>query len=73
MKKVCIVVPVYNEAENLAPFLKETSAVCDTLSEFDFSWLFVNDGSSDDTLPILRGIASENAKVRYLSFSRNFG
>lgn len=73
MKKVCIVVPVYNESENLAPFLKETSAVCGTLSEFDFSWLFVNDGSTDDTLKNLRRITSEDPKVQYLSFSRNFG
>lgn len=73
MKKVTIVVPVYNEAENLAPFMAETSAVCESLTGFAFSWLFVNDGSNDGTLTGLRTLSKENDKVKYLSFSRNFG
>ena len=73
MKQVTILVPVYNEAENLAPFLSETSAVFSALPDYSFSYLFVNDGSEDDTLLKLRKIAEENENVSYLSFSRNFG
>lgn len=73
MKKVTIVIPVYNEAENLVPFMEETSQVVRGLSGFDFTWLFVNDGSRDGTLAGLKKLSSENDKVKYLSFSRNFG
>ena len=73
MKQVTILVPVYNEAENLAPFLEETSQAVSTLSEFSFSYLFVNDGSSDDTLLKLRKYAEDKENISYLSFSRNFG
>lgn len=73
MKQVTIVIPVYNEAENLAPFIKATSSVCSGITGFDFTWLFVNDGSSDGTLEELRKYSSENEQIQYLSFSRNFG
>lgn len=73
MKQVAIVIPVYNEAENLALFLKETASVCDTIPGYDFTWLFVNDGSTDGTLTELRRLSSENGQIQYLSFSRNFG
>lgn len=73
MKQVTIVIPVYNEAENLALFLKETASVCDAIPGYDFTWLFVNDGSTDGTLTELRRLSSENGQIRYLSFSRNFG
>ncbi|MDO4734929.1 MAG: glycosyltransferase family 2 protein [Lachnospiraceae bacterium] len=73
MKQVAIVIPVYNEAENLALFLKETASVCDAIPGYDFTWLFVNDGSTDGTLTELRRLSSENGRIKYLSFSRNFG
>ncbi|MBR3309250.1 MAG: glycosyltransferase family 2 protein [Lachnospiraceae bacterium] len=73
MKQVAIVIPVYNEAENLALFLKETASVCDAIPGYDFTWLFVNDGSTDGTLTELRRLSSENGQIQYLSFSRNFG
>lgn len=73
MKQVVIVVPVYNEADNLIPFLRETSGVCRDLAEFSFSFLFVNDGSTDETEQILRELSEKDASVQYLSFSRNFG
>ena len=73
MKQVAIVIPVYNEAENLALFLKETASVCDVIPGYDFTWLFVNDGSTDGTLTELRRLSSENGQIQYLSFSRNFG
>jgi len=73
MKQVAIVIPVYNEAENLALFLKETASVCDAVPGYEFTWLFVNDGSTDATLTELRRLSSENGRIKYLSFSRNFG
>ena len=73
MKQVTIVIPVYNEAENLALFIKETASVCDAVPGYDFTWLFVNDGSTDATLTELRRLSSENGRIQYLSFSRNFG
>lgn len=73
MKQVTIVVPVYNEADNIADFVKETQGVCEQLPVFAFSYLFVNDGSTDETMQLLRKMNQENAKMQYLSFSRNFG
>ena len=73
MKTVDIVVPCYNEAEVLKAFLTETERVVSALSAYRFSYIFVNDGSKDATLPLLREMSAENERVHYLSFSRNFG
>ena len=73
MKKVTIVVPAYNEADNLELFLKETQAVCRDLSGFSFEHLFIDDGSKDATSEVLEKMRREDASVSYLSFSRNFG
>lgn len=73
MNQVTVVIPAYNEAENIGPFLKETKAVADSMTDFSFQYLFINDGSTDQTLELLRKTAKEDPAVRYLSFSRNFG
>ena len=73
MKTVDIVVPCFNEAEVLETFLKETEAVVGTLGGYRFSYIFVNDGSRDATLAILRQLSASHERVHYLSFSRNFG
>ena len=74
MKKlISAIVPCYNEEESLPLFYERICEVADKLSEADFEFLFVNDGSRDRTLPILRELAGKDARVRYLSFSRNFG
>ena len=72
-KSVRLIVPCYNE-EAALPFFYE--AVCEVASElenYDFSFVFVNDGSKDRTLQILRELAAKDERVQYLSFSRNFG
>ena len=72
-KSVSLIVPCYNE-EAALPFFYE--AVCEVASElenYDFSFVFVNDGSKDRTLQILRELAAKDERVQYLSFSRNFG
>ena len=77
MKLVSIVVPCYNEQEVLPMFYDEITKVTDGMSakwpELEFEYLFINDGSKDNTLPILRSLADRDKRVRYISFSRNFG
>ncbi|MCA0999794.1 glycosyltransferase family 2 protein [Bacillus thuringiensis] len=67
-----IVVPCYNEEKVLRAFYSETSLKIHKLTT-DYEFVFVNDGSKDDTLNILRDLASADSSVHYISFSRNFG
>ena len=71
--KISIIVPCYNEEESLPIFYKEINRVSKEMSECDFELLFINDGSRDKTLSILRDMAKKDKRVRYISFSRNFG
>lgn len=73
MSKISIVVPMYNEQESLGILYKELNRVTDTLPEYEFEYLFVNDGSSDATFAEIRQLAEKDKRVRYVSFSRNFG
>lgn len=73
MSKISIVVPMYNEQESLGILYKELNRVTDTLPEYEFEYLFVNDGSSDATLAEIRQLAEKDKRVHYVSFSRNFG
>ncbi len=77
MKLVSIVVPCYNEQEVLPMFYDEIIKVTDGMKtrfpELEFEFLFVNDGSRDKTLEIFRTLADRDKRVRYISFSRNFG
>lgn len=73
---ISIIVPCYNEEEALPLFLPELKKVADAMTaDFgeEFEFLFINDGSRDGTLPLLRQFAREDPRVRYISFSRNFG
>ena len=72
-KRISAIVPCYNEEESLPLFYKRICEVADKLPEADFEFLFINDGSRDGTLRILRGLAGRDERVRYISFSRNFG
>ncbi len=74
MKKISIVVPCYNEEESIPLFYKEVDKVTEKMQEkAKFEFLFVNDGSKDKTLEELRKLAKKDDRVRYISFSRNFG
>lgn len=74
MKKISIVVPCYNEEESLPIFYEEVSKVCTKMkNKAEFEFVFVNDGSKDETLEILRTLAQKDKRVKYISFSRNFG
>jgi glycosyltransferase involved in cell wall biosynthesis len=71
--KISIIVPCYNEEESLPLFYEEITKVANDMKKVDFEFLFVNDGSRDDTLNILRAFSKKDKRVRYVSFSRNFG
>lgn len=73
MHSVDIIVPCYNEAEVLDSFLEESERVLSAVEGYCFHYIFVNDGSRDATLEILRRLSRDNERVHYLSFSRNFG
>lgn len=70
---ISLIVPCYNEEEALPVFYKELCAVTQTLPEYEFEFLFVDDGSKDHTLSLLTELARKDKRVKYLSFSRNFG
>jgi len=70
---ISIVVPCYNEEEAIPFFYKEMDRVSAAMSEVDIEIIFVNDGSEDKTLKKLRDLSSEDKRIRYISFSRNFG
>lgn len=69
---ITLIVPCYNEQESLPIFYREATAVAQSMA-FDYELLFVDDGSRDQTLTILRELAAQDSHVKYFSFSRNFG
>ena len=71
--KVSIVVPMYNEQESLEILYQELNRVTDTIKDYEFEYMFVNDGSKDNTLQEIQRLATADDRVRYVSFSRNFG
>jgi polyisoprenyl-phosphate glycosyltransferase len=73
MKHIAIVIPVYREATNLERLHKRLDQVTAGLAEYSWEYLFVNDGSPDDSFETLRRMADSDAKVRVLDLSRNFG
>lgn len=73
MEKITIIVPCYNEEESLPFFYDEITKISKKMKEVSFEYLFVNDGSKDKTLEVLRKLSKKDKRVRYISFSRNFG
>ena len=73
MKLIDVVVPCYNEEEVLPLFVEETNKVIREIPDYRFRYIFVNDGSKDGTLRVLRELAAVFDNVKYISFSRNFG
>ena len=73
MEKISVIVPCYNEEESLPLFYPEIKKVRDTLPEYAFEYILVDDGSKDRTVEIMREVAEKDEEIRYLSFSRNFG
>ena len=73
MEKISIIVPCYNEEEAMPLFYDEICKTASSFDKVDFEFVFVNDGSRDRTLEVARDLAKKDKRVRYISFSRNFG
>ncbi|MBE6151989.1 MAG: glycosyltransferase family 2 protein [Firmicutes bacterium] len=73
MDKISIIVPCYNEEEAMPIFYEEIVKVAKNMKKVDFEFIFVNDGSKDKTLEVARNLHDKDKRVRYVSFSRNFG
>ena len=72
-KKLSVIVPCYNEEQSLQYFYKEIVAVSKKMNYLDFEYIFIDDGSKDKTLEILKEYAKKDKRVKFISFSRNFG
>ena len=73
MDKISVIVPCYNEEEVLPLFYKEITRVAGEMNGQYIEVIFVNDGSRDGTLKLLKEFASNDERMKYISFSRNFG
>ncbi len=73
MEKISIIVSCYNEEEALPLFYKEANKLTKEMNEFEFEFIFVNDGSKDKTLEEIKKLNKKDKRVKYISFSRNFG
>ena len=73
MKKVSILIPAYNEQESLPLLYEKLTEVVDCLSQYEWEFMFVNDGSRDRTLEMLQELRAKDARVNYVDLSRNFG
>ena len=73
MKKLSIVVPFYYEEKVAQETYNRLFKVVSNLTDYEYEMIFVNDGSQDNTLPIIKNIANYDPNVKVISFSRNFG
>ena len=74
MKKLLsVIVSCYNEEEALPLFYKEINKISKKMKNLDFEFIFINDGSNDKTLEVMKKLYDKDKRVRYVSFSRNFG
>lgn len=73
MKTIDILVPCYNEEAALEKFYERTNDVTAALKDYAFNFIFVNDGSNDNTIAIMRELHKKDKRVNYIDLSRNFG
>ena len=73
MKKITILVPAYNEEESLPLLYERVAKIMDEMQNYEFELLFVNDGSKDNTLKIIKELREKDKRISYVDFSRNFG
>ena len=71
--KISIIVPCFNEEEVLELFYIEIKNILESMSDYEYEIIFVDDGSTDDTLNKIKKLALQDKNVSFLSFSRNFG
>ena len=72
-KLITILVPAYNEQDVLTMLYDRLKNLMDSTTNYDFEVLFINDGSKDDTLKIIKNLRKKDTRICYLNLSRNFG
>ena len=72
-KLLSVIVSCYNEEETIPIFYKEICKVSKEMKYIDFEFIFINDGSRDNTLNVIKDLNKKDKRIKYLSFSRNFG
>lgn len=73
MKKVTILIPCYNEEQSLPLLYEQLAALTDNHPEYDWEILFVNDGSKDNTILLIKQLGQKDNRIAYVDLSRNFG
>ena len=73
MKKISIIVPAYNEEESLPYLYDRLNKLMETMEEYNFEILFINDGSKDKTIELIKEYRKKDKRYSYVDFSRNFG
>lgn len=73
MKKVTILIPCYNEEQSLPLLYEQLAILTDSHAEYNWEILFVNDGSKDNTIQLIKQLSQKDNRIAYLDLSRNFG
>lgn len=73
MKNIDLIIPCYNEEAGIEHFIFETNKVIEKLLDYNFRYIFIDDGSTDKTYLIIKKVAERFQNIKYISFSRNFG
>lgn len=73
MKKISVIIPAYNEEESLPLLYERMQKLMEQMNNYDFEILFINDGSKDNTIQIIKQLRNKDNRICYLDFSRNFG
>lgn len=73
MNKISVIVPCYNEEESIPLFYDTINKLINKMKDVSFELIFVDDGSSDKTINVIKDLSKKDKNVRYISFSRNFG
>lgn len=73
MKKISIIIPAYNEEESLPMLYERLNKLMNEVNNYEFEVLFVNDGSKDKTIQIIKDLRENDDRISYVDFSRNFG
>ena len=73
MKKISILIPCHNEELSLPPLYNELQKLMDSMTNYSWEILFVNDGSKDKTLDVIRNFRSQDERINFIDLSRNFG
>ena len=73
MKKITVIIPAYNEEESLPPLYERLEKLMRSMDHYEFEILFVNDGSKDNTINLIKEYREKDNRICYVDFSRNFG